>query len=578
MGILACMTAFEPFGQAPLLIVPLIFGKPFFKSTNMYIAKSKQGEVRRVPWSLSKAFPLPHTNMDSKDVISAHVENPVVEQVARENPPDILAHDENVYFTVEEEKRVLRKIDMRVLPLMLGAYFLQQLDKSSLSYTSIFDIQKAAGLHGRQYSWLGSVLYIAQLVMQPLGAILLVKLPTGKLISTAIFFWGVTMCGMAGCKNFKQLLATRFLLGSFESLIGPSLVAVTQMWWRRSEQTNRTSAWNAMNGFTVVFGSLSTYGLGHIKSDTLHSYQIIFLYCGGLTLVFSVISFIFFPDSPMEAKFWKEGERDIAIERLRANQMGIVSRKWRWDHVWEAVLDPKTWCWFCLCMTISIPSGGIGTFGPLIVQSFGFDQFETILFNFPIGFLNIVAILGGGWLATRIKSKGVVISILATPCIVGAAMLLTLHRGKGSKGPLLVAYYFTSFLSGITPLVYSWHVQNTAGDTKRKVTTGKSEFNNSGSSQLTSQVSSSSECVQETSSVPCSTRLIMLYLKFLNIKHSHMRTAVGKSAVMVDESMLRKADLQNLGKGVDQQATPRDQDKSFADVTDLKNEDFIYVY
>ncbi|CAG8972961.1 hypothetical protein HYALB_00008321 [Hymenoscyphus albidus] len=534
--------------------------------------------------------------MDSKDVISAHVENPAVEQVARENPPDILAHDENVYFTVEEEKRVLRKIDMRVLPLMLGAYFLQQLDKSSLSSTSIFDIQKAAGLHGRQYSWLGSVLYIAQLVMQPLGAILLVKLPTGKLISTAIFFWGVTMCGMAGCKNFQQLLATRFLLGAFESLIGPSLVAVTQMWWRRSEQTNRTSAWNAMNGFTVVFGSLSTYGLGHIKSDTLHSYQIIFLYCGGLTLVFSVISFIFFPDSPMEAKFWKEGERDIAIERLRANQMGIVSRKWRWDHVWEAVLDPKTWCWFCLCMTISIPSGGIGTFGPLIVQSFGFDQFETILFNFPIGFLNIVAILGGGWLATRIKSKGVVISILATPCIVGAAMLLTLHRGKGSKGPLLVAYYFTSFLSGITPLVYSWHVQNTAGDTKRKVTTGKSEFNNSGivfvgmcAGNIIGPLLYSVEdkpyyrkglisnlimfALLEVLVV-----LIMLYLNFLNIKHSHMRTAVGNSAVMVDESMLRKTDLQNLGKGVDQQATSRDQDKSFADVTDLKNEDFIYVY
>lgn len=167
--------------------------------------------------------------MESKDVISAHVENNPELIVATEEPVDLLAHDTNVYFTVEEEKRVLRKIDKRVLPLMLGAYFLQQLDKSSLSYT-VFNIQKDAGLHGRQYSWLGSILYIAQLVMQPLGALLLVKLPTGKLISTAIFLWGVTMCGMSACNSFRTLLATRFLLGSFESLIGPSLVAVTQMW------------------------------------------------------------------------------------------------------------------------------------------------------------------------------------------------------------------------------------------------------------------------------------------------------------------------------------------------------------
>ena len=164
---------------------------------------------------------------ESKDIISAHVETNLeaAHQPPRHDAPiDLLAHDSNVYFTVEEEKRVLRKIDMRVLPLMLGAYLLQQLDKSSLSYTSVFNIQGDAGLHGRQYSWLGSILYIAQLVMQPLGALLLVKLPTGKLISGAIFMWGVSMCCMAACKDFKSLLGLRFMLGSFESLIGMILV------------------------------------------------------------------------------------------------------------------------------------------------------------------------------------------------------------------------------------------------------------------------------------------------------------------------------------------------------------------
>lgn len=90
-------------------------------------------------------------NYDSKDVISAHVERAQPEP-ARSDPIDLLAHDANVYFNVEEEKRVLRKIDMRVLPLMLGAYFLQQLDKSALSYTSVFGIQKDAHLVGRQVS------------------------------------------------------------------------------------------------------------------------------------------------------------------------------------------------------------------------------------------------------------------------------------------------------------------------------------------------------------------------------------------------------------------------------------------
>ena len=82
--------------------------------------------------------------------------------------------------------------------------------------------------------------------------------------------------------------------------------------------------------------------------------------------------------------------------------------------------------------------------------------------------------------------------------------------------------------------------------------------------------------------------LIMLYLKFLNRRHASMRSAVGKSAEVQDESMMRKADLQALGKGVGEAARAgmgqntttngtREEDNAFRDMTDLKNEDFIYV-
>lgn len=130
-------------------------------------------------------------------------------------------------------------------------------------------------------------------------------------------------------------------------------------------------------------GSLLSYGLAHIASSALRPYQIIFLFCGLLTVVFSVIVFIWLPDSPMKARFLTQGEKLIAIERLRMNQQGIASGTWRWDHVWECLTDLKTWIWFSLLTAVSIPSGGITTFGPLIVRSFGFSSFQAILFNMP---------------------------------------------------------------------------------------------------------------------------------------------------------------------------------------------------
>lgn len=189
--------------------------------------------------------------------------------------------------------------------------------------------------------------------MQPVAAFILVKLPTGKVIASAIFLWGSSQAIMASCTTFPSLLGLRFCLGAFEAMIAPSCVAVTQMWWRRSEQTLRTSYWNAMNGVTFIFGSLITYGLGHIKSETLYKYQIIFMFCGLLTVAYAVIVGVLMPDSPMEAKYLTEREKVIAVERLRANQMGVASRTWRWDHVAETMLDLKTWCWFLAIVSIS---------------------------------------------------------------------------------------------------------------------------------------------------------------------------------------------------------------------------------
>ena len=221
------------------------------------------------------------------------------------------------------------------------------------SYVSVFGIIEDAKLEDLQYSWLGSVLYFAQLVFQPLAAFILVKLPYGKVIAGAIFLWGSSQAIMAAANDFPSLLGLRFCLGTFEAMIAPSCVAVTTMWWRRSEQTLVTSTWNAMNGVTMIVGSLFTYGLGHIPSDRMYRYQIIFLFCGLLTVIFSAVVLALMPDSPMETKFMDEREKLIAVERLRANQTGVASRKWRWDHVWETLVDVKTWLWFILIISIS---------------------------------------------------------------------------------------------------------------------------------------------------------------------------------------------------------------------------------
>ncbi|CBX97528.1 hypothetical protein IAQ61_007063 [Plenodomus lingam] len=519
---------------------------------------------------------------------SESIRKPVQTIRGKDKAAELLAFNERVIVTPAENKKVLRKIDLVILPILLSVYFLQSLDKTTLSYASVFGLIEDTNLdpNSQQYSWLGSIVYIAQLVMQPIVAVLLVKLPMGKFMGVMVFTWGCILCGMAGAKDFAGLMATRFLLGAFEAAVAPAFIAVVQMWYKRGEQTNRNAAWYAMLGIVNILGSLLTYGLGHISSDRLYSYQIIFLFCGLLTAVVSGFVWVFMPDSPMEAKFLNDHEKLIAVERLRMNQMGVASRIWKWDHVLEAFIDPKTWLWFCMLTAVSIPSGGITTFGPLIIEGFGFGKFTTILFNMPFGAVQIIATIGGAWLATWLKRKSPVLILLCIPPIIGIIILLVVGRGKENRGILLFGYYMTSFYPGISPLIYSWSGQNTGGDTKRKVTTSILFVGASAGNIVGPHLFKPSERPYYHRGLRANLALFVaimvfvilavFWIKFLNSKHAATRESMGKAAIVVDTSM---SDTKDVGaEGAESAQASGVGDKAFDDVTDVKNEDFIYVY
>ena len=70
---------------------------------------------------------------------------------------------------------------------------------------------------------------------------------------------------------------------------------------------------------------------------------------------------------------------------------------------------------------------------------------------------------------------------------------------------------------------------------------------------------------------------------FLNQRHAKRREQLGKDAHLVDESMIAKNHMQNSkAVEIEEAGTNNqrslDEDNALHDMTDLKNEDFIYVY
>jgi len=68
-------------------------------------------------------------------------------------------------------------------------------------------------------------------------------LPYGQISRLLRLCLGTVVACTAGCNSYGSLVATRFLLGMFESAISPSLILITSMWYKRDEQPKRVGLW-----------------------------------------------------------------------------------------------------------------------------------------------------------------------------------------------------------------------------------------------------------------------------------------------------------------------------------------------
>ena len=232
---------------------------------------------------------------------------------------------EEIAIDEELKTRLLRKIDLHIMPIMCVVYGLNYLDKTTLSYASIMGLQTDLNLTKSNYQWLGSIFYFGYLGFEYPTSRLLQRLPLAKYSAFNIILWGLTLSCTAATSNFAGIASVRLILGMFEAAVTPGFVLFTSQWYTKKEQGFRTGIWFSFNGFANVLGGLVAYGVARGtfgRNVALAGWKIIFLVWGLVTMVTGIIFLFLMPDSPLNARFLSDSERRLVIERTRHNQQG----------------------------------------------------------------------------------------------------------------------------------------------------------------------------------------------------------------------------------------------------------------
>ncbi|KAJ9635001.1 hypothetical protein H2204_005956 [Knufia peltigerae] len=384
-------------------------------------------------------------------------------------------------FTAKEERTCLRKIDLWLMPIIVVTYGLQYVDKVILNGASQFgiiqdlDLYTVAGLDEQthkpilnlhRFSLVTLIFYWGYLAGAVPAAFLAQKLPLGKYLAGTVVIWGAVTMLTAVVSSYPGLMVQRFFLGFCEAGAGPGFSLMIPLFWRREEQPLRYSVWYMSQGLGGFLGPMMVYGIGHIKGD-LSPWKYQYLILGAMTVGWGIIMIFALPNNPESAWFLKEHERKVADARIRLELVTEETKSIKPHQIVEALKDPKTWLTVVSTYCIHFINGACSGFGSIIVKSFGYSPFKSVLLTGCAGIYLLVVLAITGWAANYLRNiRAIIWCICELFVIAGAALTWKVQWAPDHSAALAGFFLLFTFPPSYTMLL-SLVGSNTGGYTKK---------------------------------------------------------------------------------------------------------------
>ncbi|KAI8293702.1 hypothetical protein K4K56_004093 [Colletotrichum sp. SAR 10_98] len=332
---------------------------------------------------------------DTTDESRASFEGQTTEWPARPLPE--LLRDLSEDELKDLEKKLIRKVDMRMLPTMILIYIMNYLDRNAIGSARLGGLEKDLGLTGSEFQTCVSILFVGYILMQ---------VPSNMFLNKGV------LCACSGAAHsFGGLLATRFLLGFVEAAFYPGCLATLSAWYVRKELGVRTGLFYSGSMLSGAFSGLIAAGItnGMDGLGGLLAWRWLFIIEGSLTVLIACGAFFILPDFPANTKWLTEQERQMAMWRMEVDAAGEED----WTSSSEQpifagfkmiMVDPINWILVVLVYGAA-SSISINSFFPTVVGSLGKDRITTLLLTSPPYLLACIACAAVSWNADRTNER-----------------------------------------------------------------------------------------------------------------------------------------------------------------------------
>lgn len=325
------------------------------------------------------------------------------------------------------EKRVLRKIDLRLLPILGALYTIALVDRSNISVARISGLDEDVGLkQGSRASIVLLVFFIGYIIFEIPSNIVIHKIGAANWLSFIAFSWGLVSLGIGFLNNWIGLAICRAILGVFEAGFFPGCIYLVTCWYRRYEVQKRLAGFFLTASALSAFANIFAYGLIQIAKRTEYKgWRWIFIIEGAITCVAAIAAWfviVDFPDSNRNT-FLSEEEKAFVKARLAADRGTEERQKVTWSILFKTAADWKVWAFSLMYM-----SGAVGVYAflfflPIILRSgLGYSLSMSFILSAPPALFSVVEAFFISWVADKTRMRGPFVVFQGIVAIIGLCM------------------------------------------------------------------------------------------------------------------------------------------------------------
>jgi ACS family tartrate transporter-like MFS transporter len=276
----------------------------------------------------------------------------------------------------DEESRVLKKVEKRLIPLLMLCYFISYIDRVNVGFAAL-SMNRDIGLDPVVYGWGAGIFFLGYFVFEVPSNVILDRIGAHLWISRIMISWGIVSMAMAAVRGPTSFYVLRFLLGVAEAGFYPGVVVYLTYWFPTEARAKVMSWFTLANPIsTVIGGPISGGILGAAGSfGGLRTWQWLFLIEGAPAVMAGFLVLFFLKDRPSQAQWLTPRERETVENAVREDQARRVFQKKL--TLWQGLTNPHVLLLGAIYFGCIAGSYGLAFWLPQIVKGFGVTNFQT---------------------------------------------------------------------------------------------------------------------------------------------------------------------------------------------------------